>query len=232
MMKTLKLLLTLLLAVTATTVSAQDEQKEINKIKSDKHYLYAMGTSINSAQEAADNAKDLLALEIEQWLKEKKSDDITGYVAKSRESLSHIDTQRGKLYRVFVYVKKADVYPYYKDEDVLLVEYNGQDAEPVAEPAAPAIVLTPAEKEMLAIPSFTALNDYINQGRQDKRITDVGKYSNLPKKSTVYVFIHNKAGEIPACLKVTDGQAVNMATGEPDVVSGYKGCGAIWIKVK
>jgi hypothetical protein len=60
----------------------------------------------------------------------------------------------------------------------------------------------------------------------------VGKYSNLPQQGLVYVFIHNKQGQLPACLKVVDGNAINLRTGLLDEISNYKGCGAIWIKYK
>ena len=102
---------------------SQNEMKEINRIKSNINYLYAIGTSSASAEGAANNAKDLIALEIEQWLKENSSDDVAGYVAKSKESLSQIKTKRGNFYRVFVYVKKIDVLPYYKEEEVMVVDF-------------------------------------------------------------------------------------------------------------
>ena len=54
----------------STSLCAQNEQQEINEIKSSLNFLYAMGTSKISGEDASTNAKDLLVMEIEQWLKE------------------------------------------------------------------------------------------------------------------------------------------------------------------
>ncbi len=238
------------------TIFAQNEQKVINAIKSSKNFLYATGTSTVSSEEASNNAKDLLALEIEQWLQESKANDIAGYVAKSRENLSQIKTKRGNLFRVFTYVKKKDILPYYKEEEVMVVDFvelqeqinksTPEDAPAVTNKATEQLpvseiqteqhqdalssVPTEQERVFLNIQSFTALNDFINCGREDKSIVEVGNYKNMPTTGVVYVFIHNKQGEIPACMKVIDGKPINLATGKTDAISNYKGCGAIWVK--
>lgn len=218
---------------------AQNEQQKINEVKGNRNYLYATGTSTTSEEEASDNAQDLLAIEIEQWLKEKTTDDIIGYVAKSQKSLSLIKTQRGKLYRVFAFVRKKDVLPYYKEEDLLIVdlvemEELQSDSIKIQESGSVPPLYVPNQKErlMINVRSFTELNEYINQGREDGSIIEVGKYANMPNEGVVYVFIHNREGEIPACMKVTDGVALNMASGKEELISNYKGCGAIWIKLK
>lgn len=272
-----RVILLLCLFATFNISYAQNEQQKINEIKSNTDYLYATGISSASGEEASDNAKDLLALEIEQWLKENNTDDIAGYVAKSKETASQISTRRGNLYRVFVYVKKQDVLPYYKEEEVMVIDFvepqtqtensdaNKEDASAAADNSAsekadnstpvignsvstdtakldlgrqdteaeesPLYAPTAQEKAMTNISSFTELNDYINRGRRDESIVDVGKYSDMPKTGIIYVFIHNRMGEIPACMKVTDGTAVNLSTGKEDTISDYKGCGAIWIKI-
>ena len=82
----------------------------------------------------------------------------------------------------------------------------------------------------MKIKQFSQLNDYVNNGRKKKNIIAVGKYSNLPKDELVYVFIHNRQGEVVACLKKEMGNMLNLATKKTDVISNYKGCGAIWIK--
>lgn len=226
----------------------QDEQQKINAIKSNTDYLYATGVSSASGEEASDNAQDLLALEIEQWLKENKTEDIAGFVAKSKEMASQISTRRGSLYRVFAYIKKKDVLPYYKEENVMVVDFVGPQALPENSVSTDTTPSTPDRKEMVTnelpiyaptarekamteISSFVELNDFVNIGRRDGSIITVGKYSDMPKTGTIYVFIHNRSGEIPACMKVSDGTAVNLATGKEDRITDYKGCGAIWIKI-
>ena len=63
-----RIILFLSLLMVSYALFSQNEQQEINAIKSDLNYLYATGTSIASEEEALENAKDLLVLEIEQWL--------------------------------------------------------------------------------------------------------------------------------------------------------------------
>ena len=235
-----RLILLLCGFVVLNMAHAQNEQQQINAIKSNMDFLYATGVSSVSGESALDNARDLLAVEIEQWLKENDAKDLTGYVAKSKEHMSQIKTQRGKLYRVFVYVKKKDVLPFYNEENMLVSDFvsaKNADVQPVIvaseerKDETDSYHPTETEKAMVRIASFSKLNDYINQGRRDERIVDVGKYSDMPKEGIIYVFIHNRLGEIPACMKVTNGSAVNLITGKEDRISDYKGCGAIWIKI-
>ena len=114
---------------------AQDEQKEINKIKKNTNYLYAMGTSSTSAEDASSNARELLALEIEQWLKDNTKGDYSGYIAKSKENVSEIKTQRGNIIRAFVYVSKKDILPFQKEEAALMVGFDTEKKEETPQPA-------------------------------------------------------------------------------------------------
>jgi hypothetical protein len=233
---------------------AQDAQKSMNEIKSNVNYVYATGTSMVSSDEASQNAKDLLNAEIEEWLKQSNEKDIAGYIAKSQEQLSMIKTQRGSLYRVFVYVHKADVLPYYKEEKVISGAFGTDEApidttltatsseskteSPVEAqeiaplPEEPRYTPTGKEQEMLKITSFNLLNEYINAGRESGDIQQLGKYSTLPTQGLVYVFIHNRNGEIPACMRMQDGVIINLSTGKEDKITNYKGCGAIWVMFK
>lgn len=247
---------------------AQDAQKSMNEIKSNVNYVYATGTSIVSSDEASQNAKDLLNAEIEEWLKQSNEKDIAGYIAKSQEQVSMIKTQRGSLYRVFVYVHKADVLPYYKEEKVISGAFGTDETQinadtlnvsdnksPIATtltaisndsktespvetqeitPRSEETMYTPTEKEqeMLKITSFNLLNEYINAGRESGEILQLGKYATLPAQGLVYVFIHNRDGGIPACMKLQDGEIINLSTGNEDKITNYKGCGAIWVMFK
>lgn len=257
-MKSRILLMLCLFLVSCLFLHAQNEQKEINAIKSNKNYLYATGTSRESADDASKNAKDLLALEIEQWLRDNSANDVAGYVAKSQERLAMISTQRGNLYRVFAFVKKKEVLPYYKEDDVMVVEMSEPKTEPATSaaqqetrtedvtaipaveatavapieetPSVQAYVPTDAEKSMLNVRTFDALNNYISKGRAAGTIKDSGKYATMPATGTVYAFIYNREGQVPACIKVTDGKGLNLSTGKEDAVTNYKGCGAVWVK--
>jgi hypothetical protein len=249
---------------------AQNEVRDMNAIKNNQNYIYATGTSIVNTEEASQNAKDLLNAEIEDWLTKNKESDIAGYIAKSQEQLGLIKTQRGNLFRVFAYVHKADILPYYKDETVITGSFNdklvsenrelsdtvtvdvSQDTTILETSSSekqdtlverlpqsvtqavekPKYIPNDKEKELLNIKTFIELNEYINEGRENENIVQVGKYSTLPTDGIIYVFIHNREGEIPACMKMENGYTLNLSTGEEDYITSYKGCGAIWIKFK
>ena len=93
-------------------------------------------------------------------------------------------------------------------------------------------VLSDNENDLLNIKTFIELNEYINKGRENENIAQVGKYSTLPNDGVVYVFIHNREGAIPACMKMENGHTLNLSTGKDDQIINYKGCGAIWIRFK
>ncbi len=226
----------------ALSLYAQDNQKEINNIKKSKHYVYASATSTTSKEEAAQSAKDLLLLEVEQWLKDEKKDDVVGYVVKVKNSSLQIETQRGKLYRVFAYVAKKNVLPFYKDEEIESVRKDTVKTEqqntPVA--ATPKVeqlavakpTLTPEEEKMVKIDQFDDLNAYVAGLKASGAISDYGKYATMPKDSDIYLFVYNTQGEICAKIKRFSSESLNMSTWKKDDVTNYKKCGAIWIKMK
>ena len=229
---------------------AEDSQQEINNIKKSKRYVYAMAASNQSKEDAILRAKDLLLLEVEQWLKDEKQGDFAGYVVKVKNNASQIETQRGKLYRVFAYVAKKDVLPYYDDEEIETVKKDSattvQQSAPVAaepkaeqrveqrveQPETPQMTLTAAEEEMLGIDKFDDIYAYVAKKTADGTITDYGKYLQMPKNEDVYVFVYDTQGNIPAKIKRYGGKSLNMGTLKEDKVERYEGCGAIWIKVK
>ena len=118
MKKTILILVALCNWLINPALAQQEKNEEINRIKRDLSYLTATGTSTTNTEEASENAKILIISEIEQWLSENAKGDISGYLAKSEEHLSFIETKTGRLYRSFAYVKKTDILPDYKDETV------------------------------------------------------------------------------------------------------------------
>ena len=112
-------ILILQLACVVPALAQEDKNAEINKIKRSRDYLTVTGTSMVSAEEASENARMLIDVEIEQWLQENVEGDIAGYIAKSKENLVVIETKRGSLFRAFIYVKKKDILPYYENETVM-----------------------------------------------------------------------------------------------------------------
>lgn len=243
-----------------------DSQQQINRIKMDTLYLYSTGTSSISAEDATQNSRELLALEIEMWLKQVVKADkqaINGYVIKANEHLAEIPVQRGNLYRSFSYVRKADILPYSDKSELLLVELpesvqlsqtaNDNDGKApeedinasqndsaiqesekevvkTNEPEKP--VLSADEERILAVKNFDGINAFLAQLDKEGRVKDKGKYSSLPDNRDCYIFIYDKEGNVPACLKQTRTGQVNLKLGLQDNVRNYKGCGAIWFILK
>lgn len=258
----------LTLLVYGQVLYSQNEVRDMNFIKNNPNYIYATGTSMTSMEEASQNVKDLLNAEIEDWLIKNIGTDIAGYIGKSQEQLGFIKTQRGKLFRVFAYVNKVNILPYYKDETVITGDFKEEEEnnvesektdtknseqdttitqssiekqEVIIDNATKSEKETidvskyiPNEKErvLLNIKTFIELNEYINNAREKDEIVQVGKYSTLPTDGLVYVFIHNREGQIPACIKNENGHSINLLTGKVDQITSYKGCGAIWILFK
>lgn len=108
----------------AAAQSPEEAQKEINAIKKDSNYLWAMGTSTTSADEASYTSRELLGQEVKEWLADKNFEEekIAGCVVKSKECSSEIPTQRAKIYRSFTYVRKSDVLTFTGSDDLLLIE--------------------------------------------------------------------------------------------------------------
>ena len=215
---------------------AQGSLQEINDIKKSKRYVYAMAASSQSKEDATQRAKDLLLLEVEQWLKEEKTEDFAGYVVKVKNNTAQIETQRGKLFRVFVYVAKKDILPYAQNEEVETVKMEASLPDTASvkpeQSAAPKVTLTATEEQMLKIDSFEALTSYIKENRANGKITDYGKYATMPKDADVYVFVYNPQGGISARIKRFGAESLNLSTLQKDDVANYKGCGAIWVKIK
>ena len=253
-----KLLILLSLVVMMQPFSfAQNEQEKINEIKKNLDFIGATGTSSVSAQEASDNARELLALEVEQWLKQNVEGDFAGYVAKANKHVEEIKTQRGNLHRVFVYVCKSDILTLEKGQSVMLVNVeNSSDtiavdttmvSVPLAPVAAPQVeqkqlvviqpetqlyVPTEVEREILRITTLSGINQYLSQGARNGKVKGYGKYDqNTTLYSKAYLFIFDRNGDVKATLCKIGATFVNLATGKSDDVANYAHCGVIWCQI-
>lgn len=100
---------------------------EIKNIKSQPDvYIYAEATS-QTMEEALDNAKYMLGLNIETWVKQNDANDVTGCIAKAQNHIFKIQSMRGDRYRVFVYVKKDDLMAYTSKDQLVVVPMNNID---------------------------------------------------------------------------------------------------------
>lgn len=153
-------ILILQLACVVPALAQEDKNAEINKIKRSRDYLTVTGTSMVSAEEASENARMLIDVEIEQWLQENAEGDIAGYIAKSKENLAVIETKRGSLFRAFIYVKKKDILPYYENETVIaelpepLVPETPVNVDTIK---AEEIIIPPVEENVVKVESEEGL---------------------------------------------------------------------------
>lgn len=226
-------------SLSATAQTNSDAVKNINAIKSDTTFISAEST-VKDWETAYENARLLLTREIEDWLIAKGISNVAGVVATSKEHILEIKTTRGSLYRAFVYVKKSDLLTYTDKSKVVVVDVNPtpehvvnyEDQGPLVD-ESPKFSLTTFEKELLFIKESKEIEPFIKEKKQSGTIDKYGKYANMPSSGTIYIFIYNKEGKVPACLKSIEGLTINLTSGkQEDVSQNYKGCGAIWFQLK
>ena len=97
-------------------------QQQINAIKMDMDtYLFAESTT-ESWESALENAKFLLNIEIENFIKSiGLKDSVVGFVARASNKMMQLQSMRGSRYRAFIYVKKSEIVPYLAGEEVMYV---------------------------------------------------------------------------------------------------------------
>lgn len=221
-----------LLTLQAQEMSAADAMKSINKIKMDNHYITASGTSMKGYEEARDNALAVLQLEVENWLQETKHTETAGVMMPTKDKCMVIETQRGSLYRVFLYVTKKSIIPMLQDEQLVVVTENPATVttspstmvNPMEATITPVYEPTPFEQQMLQVKKATEIESFVKQSY----IAQYGKYIDRPQTGSYYLLLYNREGEVPACLKFDNGTLTNVATGKEDTFDNYKGCGAYW----
>lgn len=224
--------LLILFAVVTVAKSQKDATAEINKIKVSNKYISVTGSSMNSMEEASEYGKLLLSYEIEKWLKDNVKGDITGYVTKSKENTTAIETRRGRLYRSFIYVKKSDILPYYKDEEVITeipqsidtsqceyIEATPPSASSVTdkpsvddESQSSARTIAEEEAKMLDVFNTKTFNQYLSELKESGRLASYGMQKAWPKEGKVYVFFIAPDRSVKDHIRLIDGNAVNLST--------------------
>ena len=236
-MKTEKLTLAVISMVMLWTCSLQAQDQttaealdKINNIKLDGNYIWAEGTSAKNMKDALENAEAVLQFEIQNWLNEPEQKNVAGVAIPTSDQFLKIETERKKIHRAFVYVEKKKIIPYQKNEKVVIVERKEEkpikDEKGLELAATVEEVYTPSDFEcdMLTVKYSSEMEGFINR----HHISQTGKYKTRPDSGSYYIFIYNREGNVPACLKITDGNAINVATGNADGFENYKGCGGLW----
>lgn len=191
----------------------------INGIKLSDDFLYAEFTS-SEWREASDNATDILRMMVEDWLTENGSEADVDSIMDTKKV---IRARRSALYRAFIYVEKPETVKTSTEEDSV--------ASDLEEISVSSNSLTSEEQIMLGVRSFTQIEPYISGLRVKNVIRDFGKYATLPE-GNCYLFVYDRAGNVVAAIRKEGTDQTNLETGEKDDVSSYKGCGAIWFRMK
>jgi len=236
-MKSVRLILSAFsLALLCTyPLHAQDQAtaealERINNIKLDGNYIWAEGTSAKSKKDALENAQAVLQFEIQNWLSEPEQNNVAGVAIPTSDQYLKIETERKKIHRAFVYVKKEQIMPYRKNEKVVVVERKEEKPEKakkkqeLVSTVEPVYTPSDFERDMLSVKHSSEMEEFINR----HHISQTGKYKTRPQTGSYYIFIYNREGNVPACLKISDGNVVNVETGKPDGFENYKGCGGQW----
>lgn len=240
-------------------------QQQINAIKMDMDtYLFAESTT-ESWESALENAKFLLNIEIENFIKSLGlKDSVVGFVARASNKMMQLQSMRGSRYRAFIYVKKSEIVPYLAGEEVMYVPTDSHSkitpfdpvkaAEEAAEKAAAekaaaeqarldsikaaeeaarleAAKLTDLERDMLAVTAGADIQAFV-KGLSNDAIVAFGKFSDMPENMDCLLFVYNRDKEIVAYLRKTGNTYFNLQTKQPDSITNYKGCGAIWFQPK
>ena len=122
-------------------------QQQINAIKMDMDtYLFAESTT-ESWESALENAKFLLNIEIENFIKSLGlKDSVEGFVARTSNKMMQLQSMRGSRYRAFIYVKKSEIVPYLAGEEVVYVSTDAHSQITPFDPAKAAAEKAAAEK--------------------------------------------------------------------------------------
>ena len=217
-------------AYSDVTPNAAEAKKQINQIKLSGDYLCAESTNAKW-QQAYDDACTLLSVNVEEWAKTQEGlKNVEGLVLCAKNHMLHIQSQRGELYRAFVYVRKTDMMPYTDASTLVVVPMQQQTQTAVAQGpqnSAPVVppILTQTDTTGTAIVSLPVpevqaeavaqRSPFVNDMLEVRNMADIrqymsahnigadryGKLASLAAVSgEVYMFIYTRQNTIAACL--------------------------------
>lgn len=111
-----------------------------------------------------------------------------------------------------------------------------EDADTVALDTAIVEELSPKAERALnkikSADSFFDLQRIMEPMKQEGTITAYGKYSSMESPEECYLIVYDPAGNIRAVLGKGTDERPNLLTNKQDSETNYRGCGAIWFKLK
>lgn len=197
----------------------------INGIKMSCDYLYAEATD-PVWMVASENAEDILLRVIEDWMEDNVTSDNAGIEAQELlDKRMTVRARRGSLYRAFIYVRK----PF--DDKVAVPEASETSETSDEELPSQSRQSDYTTTKMSEVISFDMIEGFISSLRAMNLIRDYGKYRTIPS-GDVRMFVYDREGKIVACLKRENDILTNIITEEPDDIDNYKGCGAVWFRIR
>lgn len=213
-------------------------KKEINRVKKSNLYLYAEAVA-DSAEEAYNMAQEMLYDEVNEWAAKKRSlQGASNLVINNQQSLwTSLSLKRGKMARVFIYVKKSDILPATNSEmianktaipqlNATVEQIDNNDENFSVEHHYPEAV-----KALLTCTEYKDFVTKLQQLKSDGQVNSYDRYSRLTNPEDCYLAIYNTEGKMVTILSPGKSRT-NVATGQTDGVENYKGCGAIGFTVQ
>lgn len=225
--------LSLVCTVASFAQNTDEIKKEINKIKKSSRYIYAEATS-PTEEEAQAIAEEILYDEVNEWAatQRKMRNHANLLVNNKKEYWTCMSMPRGSnMFRYFIYVEKSDIIA---TDNTTMIKNEAQtaqdtEAKSVVQPlkmhSVPDVV-----KEILTYTEYEEMASKIMEMKDSGRIKSYARYASLSNPDSCYLVIYDRQGKVVAIL--TPGtERVNVATGNPDGIKNYSGCGAIGFEI-
>lgn len=233
-----RIVMLLMAAIVGMTVSAQsieEQKKKIASIKKSNSYIYAEVTTTDQ-QQAIDLATDMLNQNVNEWVvKQKKFAGANKIITiNTNYTVDQITMPRANMFRVFMYIKKSDILPADNvevkntpTEIALAVPAKTAKANPVDNSPRGIVI-----KSLLEVQNTGQLSEKLKELMTNKRITEYNNLAGLKGKNLAdYIMVvFNKDGIVEAVLSEGENRT-NLKTGTADILTNYKGRGAIGVKV-
>lgn len=258
MRKAATIILSFCLILTANAIDRRQEQ--INDIKKDSTYLYA-DVTLPTQEQATSQAYEQLQREIISWASEQiggKTENVSAIDI--NRMVDTIMTRRADMYRVFAYACKAEILSTFMPQDVVghaSKRDNPCKEDVVGHASKRDTTSTNSTKHVVAgdtirhllkesflgrkggvieqikkARTFFELKDIMEPLKAQGDILDYGKYATAKKPEDCFLIVYDPAGNIRALLGTGKETRWNLKTSKEDSLGNYRGCGAIWFKLR
>ena len=206
----------------AIATCAQNSISDINRLKRDKDYLYGEAT-MDTKDAALKLAYELLEVEIKDWAINKDQKISSVLASKVYDYADTIVLKRHNMVRAFAYVKKSNLKAV-KGKN-FKVDVNRE--KPLSKPLDEKVI-----EELKTVTSFYDLEKKMKPMKAAGEITDYGKYTTMSDPENCYLIVYDQQATVKAMLGKGKKFRKNLNTGLDDSEKNYRGCGAIWFKIK